>query len=477
MSDVRPPLFTPGTSLGTHFVVREVVCLAEGRVIYRADDNRADRGSVLLSARWGPGTSGGAEVFFDRRLQHPGIASPVLTWREHHQLMSVVPSTDGRPLLDEVSPVPRDSLLDIAQRVLGSVAYLRRKGLRLKRLDAANLLSEHGSIRLFDLEVVPATTDLDTSDRPLTELTWTAELLRRYCALEYADLLGMLESIERGVVRDPQAVGRAVEREIRQTPTSDGGPALAAAWTDLGLLRTLNEDNWGWIRLSETASLYAVADGMGGHDGGEVASALAVRTICEVSKSKILDLLNIPFTADDTGVAAAEALLEAAFQSANNTIKDEADERGTDMGTTMVTALVLHDRLALVANVGDSRAYLLRRGVLHQISRDHSLVANMVERGRLTRAEARVHPHSNILVRTVGGEHDVEIDIFRVSLEPADRLLLCTDGLWGEVEDPLIEAILAKQADTREAVRQLVRAAQRSGGKDNITALIVAIPE
>jgi len=150
---------------------------------------------------------------------------------------------------------------------------------------------------------------------------------------------------------------------------------------------------------------------------------------------------------------------------------------GNDMGTTLVAALIYKNELALVANVGDSRAYLMRNSWLHQITRDHSLVARMVEQNRITPEEARHHPHSNILLRTVGTERNVDIDIFRVELEKNDRLLLCSDGLWGEVDDDDIEDILTRYPDPRVTCRELIRLAHHGGGKDNITVLIVLMPE
>jgi protein phosphatase len=146
------------------------------------------------------------------------------------------------------------------------------------------------------------------------------------------------------------------------------------------------------------------------------------------------------------------------------------------MGTTLVACMVIDDAVALCANVGDSRGYLLRNGSLHQITRDHSLVARMVEQNRLTAEEARHHPHSNILLRTVGTERNVDIDIFRVDLEPDDRLLLCSDGLWGEVEDQEIESVLIQQTDPRAAARELIRAAHLGGGKDNISVVMATVP-
>jgi len=170
-------------------------------------------------------------------------------------------------------------------------------------------------------------------------------------------------------------------------------------------------------------------------------------------------------------------VLEESFRVANNAIKDHSERMGNDMGTTMVATLVMGNKLAYMANVGDSRGYLLRDQALHQVTQDHSLVARMVEQNRITREEARHHPHSNILLRTVGTERDVEVDIFSVELEKGDKLLMCSDGLWGEVEDEDIEAILNHYQDPRIACRELIRAAHHGGGRDNITTLLVHIPE
>ena len=117
-----------------------------------------------------------------------------------------------------------------------------------------------------------------------------------------------------------------------------------------------------------------------------------------------------------------------------------------------------------------------RQEKLHQITRDHSLVARMVEQNRLTPEEARVHPHSNILLRTVGTERDVDVDIFSVELEPGDAVLLCSDGLWGDVDDANIQAIMNHYPDPRQACRELVRASHHGGGKDNVTIQIVQVP-
>lgn len=200
---------------------------------------------------------------------------------------------------------------------------------------------------------------------------------------------------------------------------------------------------------------------------------MAVQTLC--SEARRREEVEVP------ELEALEAMVRDSFQLANNTIKETAEGKGTDMGTTMVCVLVVDGpdpsrKVGFLANVGDSRGYLLRDGALHQISRDHSLVQKMVERGRITADEARHHPHSNILLRTVGTERDIEIDVFRVELKSGDKIMMCSDGLWGEVEDRDMENLMNNYADPRIASRELVRAAHHGGGKDNVTLVIVTIP-
>ena len=242
---------------------------------------------------------------------------------------------------------------------------------------------------------------------------------------------------------------------------------LRLSWggaTDQGRVRANNQDamhaDWG---------LFVVADGMGGHEAGEIASRMAVDTICREAAERFGRITQV--TSETL-----ENILDEAFQAANNGIKTHSEEMGNDMGTTLVATLIYKDQLALVANVGDSRGYLMRDAVLHQITRDHSLVARMVEQNRISPEEARTHPHSNILLRTVGTERNVEIDIFSVELERGDRLFLCSDGLWGEIEDEDIEAILNHYQDPRIVCREMIRAAHHGGGRDNITVVMAVIP-
>ena len=231
--------------------------------------------------------------------------------------------------------------------------------------------------------------------------------------------------------------------------------------TDTGRVREHNEDNFAVLELAGK-TLFIVADGMGGHEGGEVASRIAVETACKlVQKEHVLRADNLD-------------LVERAVQEANLRVREEGANRGSDMGTTLCVALVEND-VAYVANVGDSRVYWIENGSLSQITTDHSLVAKLVAIGKLIKEEARNHPKSNLLFRTVGNEEAVTVDTFRVPLKKTGTLLLCTDGLWGDVVDEEIEWVCSREEDPVSAGDWLIDLARENGGKDNITAVVVKV--
>lgn len=232
------------------------------------------------------------------------------------------------------------------------------------------------------------------------------------------------------------------------------------AWgaaSDTGRVRQANEDSFLVVD-----GLFAVADGMGGHQAGEVASHLA------------LESLQSGFSAAGTDV------LVRAVEGANRALVDRSaeDPELAGMGTTLV-AMALVDaagRDAIgVVNVGDSRLYLLSEGELTQITEDHSLVASMERQGRLTAAEAAVHPQRNILTRALGIDGSVLVDSWEILPVVGDRYLICSDGLFNEVDESRIAATLRRLADPDEACRELIRLANESGGRDNITCVVVDI--
>jgi serine/threonine protein phosphatase PrpC len=501
-SRARPPSFPPGMLLSDYYRVDRLVRLAEGRMFYLVDDDRPDRSTrrcwscgseasppdpsapcvdcgaslavrrFLLSTRWDRHGFEPFLAFFSREIQHPALLSPcdVFQFPEAGpvQICSVVPYNEELLLLDEAAPLPMARVIAFAQRAAGLLGMLAYNGVRLNWLHRSNfLLRANGEIVLFDPDIAAVMEEPLGADDTRDAVMQLGEILRRYTAVEEQQWQAFFRAAEEGRFATAAEFGRALQGEAQRGPSAVG--TAHAGMTDVGLHRALNEDNWGWSRLVDGVELFVVADGMGGHDAGEVASALAVDTLLRAARERV-DVSPRP------SVDTLENILDEAFQKANNTIKGRAEERGSDMGTTLVACMVVDDQVALCANVGDSRAYLARAGGLHQITRDHSLVARMVEQNRLTAEEARNHPHSNILLRTVGTERNVDIDIFRVELERGDRLLLCSDGLWGEVDDFDMEEVLNNSTDNRIVARDLIHAAQMGGGKDNITVVVVNVP-
>ena len=222
------------------------------------------------------------------------------------------------------------------------------------------------------------------------------------------------------------------------------------ATTDIGRVREGNEDSYLVLE-----PLYVVADGMGGHRGGEVASSLALETVQGMFERR-------------------EGSLAEQVAEANRAVFDRSqnDRSVSGMGTTLTAAQVDGNRVHLV-HVGDSRAYLLRGGELTQITEDHTLVHRMVMEGEITPEEAETHPHRSILTRALGVDQTIQVDEGDIEVVPGDRLLLCTDGLSGMVPEGQIREIALETPDPQEAVEKLIKVANRAGGIDNITAVIL----
>jgi PPM family protein phosphatase len=248
----------------------------------------------------------------------------------------------------------------------------------------------------------------------------------------------------------------------------------AAVLTDVGMVRELNEDSIMAVEyqrdsLIEPAQnfLYVVADGMGGAEAGEMASAIAVGAIRDYVGDKLKD-----------GNAENRQLLQDALEDANRKILDyqTAHEESRGMGSTAVALLIVPPE-AVMAWVGDSRAYFLDQGGFRQISKDHSLVQRLIEIGQLTAEEARHHEHKNVITRSLGARQNGPAGAESISLrlKRGDRLLLCSDGLTAHVDDPAIDAILRRHSDPYEAGRELVVAANAGGGTDNVSVVVILI--
>jgi protein phosphatase len=235
-----------------------------------------------------------------------------------------------------------------------------------------------------------------------------------------------------------------------------------AGRTDVGVVRSGNEDNY--LMVLDQA-VFIVADGMGGHAAGEVASEMAVRIIAQhLGELRSLD-------EDSASQQIREAIREANAQIFDRTLT-EHDKRG--MGTT-ATALVLMGPRYLIGQVGDSRAYLLRDGRLVQLTKDHSYVQEQVDAGYLTPEDARTHPYSNVITRCVGANEDVMPDTYLGTLRLGDMFLLASDGLTGMIDDPRLQELLESSQEPQELSDILVAEANRLGGLDNITVIVVRI--
>lgn len=232
--------------------------------------------------------------------------------------------------------------------------------------------------------------------------------------------------------------------------------------TDTGKRRKLNQD---YVYTSENPvgnlpNLFLVADGMGGHNAGDYASCYAVESIVE----------EISLSYEKNPVR----ILKKAIESANAHIREKSleTEEMSGMGTTLVAASCIGSRLQ-VANVGDSRLYLIHEQKITQITRDHSLVEEMVRMGGIDRESARNHPDKNIITRAIGAQDTIEIDFFNEELTPGDMVLMCTDGLTNMLEDEEIRMILGGQRDIVEMAERLIAAANQNGGKDNIAVVLI----
>lgn len=278
--------------------------------------------------------------------------------------------------------------------------------------------------------------------------------------------------------------GREAKPEVTETVVPaeelvDLGPTLVVGGaTHIGQVRKRNEDSYFTLeaRLSRNGEtfpfgLFLVADGMGGHKGGQLASALTSRVVVE----SVLREFYLPWLASDTEDAMLqrpinEVLIEAANE-ANLTVHRSAPP---EAGTTLTCALIQGTN-AYIAHVGDSRAYLMRQGRLEQITKDHSLLARLIELGQISPEEAASHPQRNVLYKAIGQGSTLDVDFYLKSLPTNSYLLLCSDGLWGVVPEARMAAIVRETPSPQDACHRLVREANARGGEDNITVILVQI--
>lgn len=245
--------------------------------------------------------------------------------------------------------------------------------------------------------------------------------------------------------------------------------------TDVGRKRKHNEDAY---LVDAERGLFVVADGMGGHAAGEVASRITVESMQEfIAVSEDVSDSSWPFGQAGNRIPSAGSRLTAAVEKANEKVMRAVASRPElkGMGTTVVAVLIEPERATFV-HVGDSRAYLYRNGELRRLTDDHSWVQEQVNAGILSEDEAKSHPLKNVVTRALGGSPHVSVDLIEVPLHPGDRFLLCSDGLTGMVADEEIHEFFQTEPVPEPAVRRLVELANERGGVDNITVIVVDVP-
>jgi protein phosphatase len=247
-----------------------------------------------------------------------------------------------------------------------------------------------------------------------------------------------------------------VEQSSRVVADSSGGVEVAGA-TDRGTVRAENQDAWEVVPRSRDGYALLLADGMGGHPGGRESAEAAI----EAASARLSE------------PGSADSLLTMAMNDANAAVAGVRDSMGGEPGTTLVLALVA-DEHAVIANIGDSRAYLVRRGRAMQVTDDHSWVGEQVREGKLGGNEARHHPRRNIITRAVMGD-PVEPDLFPVVLQSGDTLLLCSDGVWEPLSDEMLAELLTAGGPLIRDLQRLCDAALDAGGRDNVTVVAARV--
>jgi serine/threonine protein phosphatase PrpC len=444
-------------------------------------------------------------------LTHPAFQRALEGFAESGRVYLVYADEVLKPVHRAGRAMNEPEAISAMIQVCQAISFVHRRGLRLNDICPESVgLARDGRIKMTGLDYV--SNDNELQSEPIFNDGYTApEIYRGKKTDKRADVFSAAALLytwltneripseswreEAGAIRfyPPHVVDPELEQAIRRALVFDAKerwPTIdkfkdelirllnvvrlrAAALTDVGMVREHNEDSLmaiDYVRdsLIEPAQngLYVVADGMGGAEAGEVASAIAVQTIRDYVEKGL----------QGTEEKDPGALLTAALEEANQKILEyvAGHQESRGMGSTAVGALIVPPRAA-VAWVGDSRAYFMEGATLRQVTKDHSLVQRLVDIGQITADQARTHEHKNVITRSLGARASgpAGAEAIPVKLKRGDRLLLCSDGLTAHVDDAAIARILSRHSDPYEAARELVVAANAGGGTDNVTVIVV----
>ncbi len=428
------------------------------------------------------------------RLEHPGLLLPrdVFAEAPYGPLRRYLVEPEFSPPLANSLPVPQElhRVLEWGVSLAQALDYLHRHQVTLRETDLNHIAVEGNRARWAHLgtaTVVPPEARSTAASTFAQDVMGLANALFYLAAgqLHHASQVALPESVVAFFAQalsspqgfaDAATFGAALEAVWAELRRPASVNLVVGRRTDVGQERSLNEDSLLTLdslpvfrSIGVPVGLYVVADGMGGHEAGDTASQLTVRAVAQMAVAEVL----APAATGEPLPEAGE-WLAAAAQAANRAVYEQRKAAATDMGTTLVMALFVGDT-ATIANVGDSRAYLLRQEGITQITTDHSLVERLVATGQITPKEAADHPQKNVIYRVIGDKSQAEADLFEQRLALGEALLLCSDGLSGMVPDEQIWHIWRTSTSPQEACDRLVEAANQAGGEDNITVVIVQV--
>ena len=427
----------------------------------------------------------------DQRLHHGGALLPIDTFSEEiagtRRYYVVLPEPSPTTGLSLAAPQELIDVLQWGVMLSESLAFLHQRNIAFGTADLPHISFENKMARWFDFAsariVAPGMEGRTLFKEDVASLAaslfvlLTGQMYSPRVALEPPSLTQTFNDVFSGQLTSAAGLAdrlRSALAEVRRPASYD---VRVGRMTDVGQMRQLNEDSLLTLEVgqlhrsvSRPIGLYVVADGAGGHAAGDVASGLAIRTIARLAIDSLF-----PQQIDEAPPSIdVPSWLRSAVQTANEAVHRQRAMARTDMGTVLAMAVIL-EGVAHIAHVGDSRAYLISPTGIKQLTIDHSLVQRLVDTGQIKPEEARTHENRNVIYKMIGDRPKIEPDVQRVALSPSDRLLLCSDGLCGYVDDEDIHQIVLAASSPQEACRHLIDAANKAGGPDNITAVLIQI--
>ncbi|MFP4345864.1 MAG: Stp1/IreP family PP2C-type Ser/Thr phosphatase [Anaerolineales bacterium] len=427
------------------------------------------------------------------RLEHPGLLLPIAIFSEipyGPERRYRVSLENMPPTAEELSiPQPLDEVLAWGAMLADALAHLHRHQVTLGEIGLHDIVIENEDafwINLDRASVIPPRSRNGARAFFAEDVQGLAFLLL-YLATGQQELQMdnhlperiqhlFQRAINSPITLNTEEFSQELKSYLWELQQPEGLIFVVGRKSDVGQVRSLNEDSLLTLDLPASnreqgppVGVFAVADGMGGHEAGDVASRITCQTISDLAQSEIIQAAR-----RGAHLPKAREWLVETVAAANRAVFEERNVMSSDMGTTLVAAH-LYGTLATIANVGDSRCYHLKSESMHQVTVDHSLVERLVATGQITREEASVHPQRNVIYRVVGDRHGVDVDLFERRLQIGEALLLCSDGLSGMISDDWIWQIWKTSASPQEACNRMVDAANRAGGEDNVTVVIVQV--